>query len=183
MGEIHVHEFISLDGVIDQPIWTAGYEWDPKMGDRLRAVTDRSKGILLGRTTFEMFAPAWSNRTVEEDEGAPFFNNTTKYVVSSTLADPAATWQNSTAAGPYDPEMIRTLKDDVGDLYVSGSATLVQAMLNDGLVDGLHLCLYPHTRGGGQRLFADGVEPGDLRREAVEAFDNGVLYLAYRPQG
>jgi dihydrofolate reductase len=182
MGEIHVHEFISLDGVIDQPLWTFDYPWDPRMGDRLRAVTDRSKGILLGRATFEMFAPAWSTRTVEEDEGAPFFNETTKYVVSTSLTDPAAVWQNSEVIGGYDPEVIRRLADDVGDLYISGSGMLVRALLNDGLVDGLHLCMFPLTRGSGPRLFPDGVEPADLERVACDAYDNGVLYLGYRPK-
>jgi dihydrofolate reductase len=75
MGEIHVHEFMSLDGVIDAPTWTADYGWDPKMGDAIGAATARSKGILLGRTTYEMFEPAWSTRTVEDDPGAPFFND------------------------------------------------------------------------------------------------------------
>ena len=85
MGSIHVHEFISLDGVIDTPVWTAPYGWDPRMGEAIAAVTTPSSGILLGRVTYEMFEPAWSTRTVEDDPGAPFFNDTTKYVVSSTL--------------------------------------------------------------------------------------------------
>src|ERR1041385_6039572 len=124
MGAIHVHEFISLDGVIDTPTWTVDYGFDPKMGETIGAVTAGSGGILLGRTTYEMFEPAWSTRTVEDDPGAPFFNDTTKYVVSGTLAN--ATWRNSWLVGPYDPATIRGLKDDVdGDLYVSGSATLV----------------------------------------------------------
>ncbi len=79
---IHVHEFMSLDGVIDAPTWTFDYGLDPEMGDVIGAVTERSRGILLGRTTYEMFEPAWSTRTAEDDPGAPFFNDTTKYVVS-----------------------------------------------------------------------------------------------------
>ena len=155
MGEIHVHEFMSLDGVIDAPMWTFEYGFDPKMGEAIGAVTERSQGILLGRVTYEMFEPAWSTRTVEDDPGAPFFNDTTKYVVSGTLTD--ATWRNSEIVGPYDPEAIRRLKNEVdGDLYVSGSGMLVRAMLADGLIDGLHLFVYPLTRGAGPRLFPDG---------------------------
>lgn len=90
MGAIHVHEFISLDGVIDAPTWTFDYGFDDKMGEAIGAFTERSRGILLGRTTYEMFEPAWSVRTVEDDPGAPFFNDTTKYVVSATLT--TATW-------------------------------------------------------------------------------------------
>jgi dihydrofolate reductase len=181
MGAVLVHEFMSLDGVIDAPTWTADYGFDPKMGEAIGAATERCRGILLGRTTFEMFAQAWPTRTVEEDPGAPFFNDTTKYVVSSTLTDPA--WRNSTIIGPYDADAIRKLKDDVdGDLYTSGSVTLVRAMLADGLVDELHLYVYPLTRGSGPRLFPEDAAPGKLSLAASESYENGVLYLAYRPQ-
>src|SRR5689334_23851674 len=110
---------MSLDGVIDAPTWTFDYGFDPRMAEAIGAVTARSRGILLGRTTYEMFEPAWSTRTVEEDPGAPFFNDTMKYVVSGTLTE--ATWKNSEIIGCYDPDRIRSLKDEVGDLYVSGS--------------------------------------------------------------
>jgi dihydrofolate reductase len=181
MGEIHVHEFMSLDGVIDTPTWTFDYGFDPKMGEAIGAVTARSRGILLGRTTYQMFEPAWSTRTVEDDPGAPFFNDTTKHVVSSTLTE--ATWRNSSILGPYEPSSIRALKDDLdGDLYVSGSGTLVRAMLADGLVDGLHLFVYPLTRGAGPRLFPESAAPAKLELETCESYENGVLYLAYRPQ-
>jgi dihydrofolate reductase len=181
MGEVHVHEFMSFDGVIDAPTWTFDYGFDPKMGEAIGAVTAQSGGILLGRTTYEMFEPAWSTRTVEDDPGAPFFNDTTKYVVSSTLTE--ATWRNSEIVGPYDPETIRSLKQRVdGNLYVSGSHTLVRALLEDGLVDGLHLFMYPVTRGSGPRLFPEGAAPTKLALEASQAYDNGVVYLAYRPQ-
>jgi dihydrofolate reductase len=181
MGAIHVHEFMSLDGVIDAPTWTFDYGFDPKMGEAIGAVTARAGGILLGRTTYEMFAPAWSTRTVEDDPGAPFFNDTTKYVVSASLK--TATWKNSQIIGPYDPGTIRSLKDEVeGDLYVSGSGTLVRALLENGLVDGLHLFVYPLTRGTGPRLFPDGAPPRKLALAASESYENGVLYLAYRPE-
>jgi dihydrofolate reductase len=127
-----------------------------------------------------MFEPAWSTRTVEDDPGAPFFNDTTKYVVSSTLTN--ATWRNSRVIGPYDPDAIRKLKDEVGDIYVSGSGTLVRALLADGLVDELHLCFYPLTRGSGPRLFPEEAAPGKLSLAACETYENGVVYMAYRPQ-
>jgi dihydrofolate reductase len=178
MGALHVHEFMSLDGVIDTPTWTFDYGFDPKMGEALAAVTGRCRGILLGRTTYQLFEPAWSTRTVEDDPGAPFFNDTTKYVVSRTLT--TATWRNSQLTGPYEPAAIRRLKDEVdGDLYTSGSGTLVRAMLADGLVDELHLFIYPLTRGAGPRLFPDGVSL-KFSRAACESYDNGVVYLNYR---
>ena len=181
MGAIHVHEFMSLDGVIDQPSWTFEYGFDPQMGDVLGAVCGRCAGILLGRTTYEMFEPAWSTRTVQDDPGAPFFNDTTKYVVSATLTTP--TWRNSELVGPYDADAIRRLKDEVdGDLYVSGSGTLVRAMLADGLVDALHLFVYPLTLGAGPRLFPEAAPPVKLSLAASDSYENGVAYLNYRPQ-
>src|SRR3954463_8734117 len=137
MGTIAVHEFMTLDGVIESPTWTFDFGFDPKMGETIGAMTANSKAILLGRTTYEMFYPAWSTRTVDDDPGAPFFNETPKYVVSATLENP--TWKNSEGIGPYDPDTIRRLNDDVRALYVSGSGTLVGGLLADGLVDELHL--------------------------------------------
>ena len=180
MGDILVHEFMSLDGVIEEPTWTFEYGFDPEMGDAIGRVTGRSRAILLGRTTYQMFEPAWSVRTVEDDPGAPFFNDTTKYVVTSTLSE--ATWRNSEIFGPYDADKLRELKEQVdGGIFTSGSATLVRAMLADGLVDELHLCVYPTTRGSGLRLFEEGLESFKFERVANEAYENGVLYLAYRP--
>jgi dihydrofolate reductase len=181
MGAVHVHEFMSLDGVIDAPTWTFDYGFDPEMGKTIGGFTERSRGILLGRTTYEMFEPAWSTRTVEDDPGAPFFNDTTKYVVSGTLE--TATWRNSKLVGPYDAEALRALKDEVdGDLYISGSRTLVRAMLDDGLIDELHLFVYPLTLGSGPRLFPDGAAPHKLSLAATRSYANGVVYLGYRPQ-
>jgi dihydrofolate reductase len=178
MGAIHVHEFMSIDGVVDTPTWTFDYGFDPKMGETLAAVTGSSDGILLGRTTYQMFEPAWSTRTAEDDPGAPFFNDTTKYVVSGTLTEP--TWRNSELVGAYDPGAIRRVKEEVaGNLYVSGSVTLVQGLLEDGLIDELHLFVYPLTLGSGLRLFRDGAPPAKFALGAADSYDNGVVYLNY----
>jgi dihydrofolate reductase len=183
MGAVCVHEFMSLDGVIEDPRWTFDYGFDPQLGERLAAITNASKAILLGRRTFEMFAPAWSTRTAEDDPGAPFFNDTPKYVVSDTLQDPAATWRNSELLGPYDVKAIQALKDRVdGNIYVSGSGMLVRHMLEDGLVDQLHLIVFPLTLGTGQRLFGDGASSVKMTRVACDALDNGAIYVQYDPQ-
>jgi dihydrofolate reductase len=177
---IHVHEFMSLDGVIDAPTWTFDYGFDDKMGEVLAEVCGGCTGILLGRNTYEMFEPAWSTRTVEDDPGAPFFNDTTKYVVSGTLENP--TWRNSEVIGAYDPDAIRKLRDEVdGDLYISGSITLVHALLADGLIDELHLFMYPLTRGEGPRLFPASAAASKLSLAATDHYANGVVYLSYRP--
>ncbi len=180
MGEILVHEFMTLDGIVDAPTWTFDFGFDPKMGEAIKALTDRSRAILLGRTTYEMFEPAWSSRTVEDDPGAPFFNDTQKYVVSSTLTE--ATWRNSTDPRAVRREAIQELKAAIdGDLYVSGSAMLVRAMLADGLVDELHLFMFPLTRSSGERLFLDNSKPLACRSPPARGTTNGAIHLGYTP--
>ena len=179
MGRILVHEFISLDGVFENPSWTFDYGFDPQMGEELGTIMRGCRAILLGRVTYEMFEPAWSTRTAEDDPGAPFFNDTPKHVVSSTLEQ--ATWSNSTILGPYDTGAIRSLKDDTdGDIYISGSGTLVRGLLADGLVDELHLFMYPVALGAGEKLFRGG-EPTKLTLAESRSYDNGVVHLAYGP--
>ncbi len=178
MGSIEVHEFITLDGVIDAPSWSFEYGFDPRMGAAIGKFTGESKAILLGRKTYQMFEPAWSVRTAADDPGAPFFNDTQKYVVSSTLT--SGTWRNSTILGGYDADKIRQLKAQVdGGIYISGSGTLVRALLADKLVDRLHLFMYPLTQGAGPRLFVDGAAANKWTLATSEAFNNGVLYLQY----
>jgi dihydrofolate reductase len=171
---------MTLDGVIDAPTWTFEYGFDPGMEKTLAAVTGECTAILLGRATYEMFEPAWSTRTAEDDPGAPFFNDTTKYVVSGTLTE--ATWRNSEIIGPYDPARIQRLKDETdGGIYISGSATLVRALLADGLVDQLHLFVYPLTLGAGERLVPEGGPALKLKLDDSETYANGVVHLAYGP--
>jgi dihydrofolate reductase len=178
MGDIAVHEFVSLDGVFEDPSWTFDYGFDPQMGERIGAITGASTAILLGRTTYEMFAPAWSTRTVEDDPGAPFFNDTHKYVVGAK--EPNVEWGPSTRLGPYDPDAIRRLKDETeGTIFTSGSGTLVRGMLKDGLVDALHLFVYPVSLGAGKRLLGD--RETRLRLQENEVYDNGVVHLSYGP--
>jgi dihydrofolate reductase len=178
MGTIRAHEFISLDAVIDAPTWTADFGYDPAMGNDIGKLMTSCHAILLGRITYEMFAPAWSTRTADDDPGAPFMNETTKYVVSSTLTE--GSWQNSKIVGPYRADAIRQVKTEVdGGIYLSGSSTLVQALIADSLLDELHLFVYPVTRGAGPHLFPNSpTTTWSLAHSA--AYDNGVLYLTYR---
>ncbi|HVW79840.1 MAG TPA: dihydrofolate reductase family protein [Mycobacteriales bacterium] len=178
MGELFVHEFMSLDGVIEAPSWTAEFGFVPEMGEAIGAMMAGADAILLGRTTYEMFAPAWSTRTAADDPGAPFFNDTHKYVVSSSLSE--VSWGPGTVM-PYDAAAISSLKRRSSKVYTSGSATLVRALIADGLVDELHLFTYPIALGGGLRLFPDGHPPTKLSLMAVTRFGNGVAHLVYGP--
>jgi dihydrofolate reductase len=179
MGTIAVHEFITLDGVFENPAFTFDYPFDPRMGEAIAGVMGGSRGILLGRRTYELFAPTWSTRTAADDPGAPFMNDTPKYVVSSSLE--SADWSNTTILGPYGADAIRGLKERVdGGIYVSGSGTLVRAMLADQLVDELHLFVFPVTVGTGQRLFAEGAGVRRYELTGSEAYENGAIHLSYR---
>jgi dihydrofolate reductase len=163
------------------PMWTMDHPFTPAQITETGALTEHAGGILLGRTTYEMFGPAWSQRTVEDDPGAPFFNDTRKYVVSSTLTEPS--WGPATVI-PYDAIRIAQLKDEVtGDLYVSGSGTLVRSLLADGLVDELHLFVYPVGLGEGPYLFPPGTPPTRLALLGSTVYGNGVVHLTYGPQG
>lgn len=180
MGTIRVHEFSTLDGVIENPQWSFGFPFDPKMGEAIGAIMGDCSAILLGRRTYEQFAPAWSGRTAEQDPGAPFMNDTAKYVVSGTLRN--ADWVNSTVLGRYSAEAIAGLKQRVeGGIYVSGSGTLVRAMLADGLVDELHLFVYPVVLGHGDRLFHEHDAETRLALRDCESYTSGVVHLAYGP--
>ena len=180
MASIKVHEFISLDGVFESPSWTFEFGFDPQMGETISAMCEGAETILLGRTTHEMFAPAWRERTVEDDPGAPFFNDTEKLVVGTR--EPAEEWANTTLFGTYDADGISRLKDErPGNIYISGSGQLVRALLADGLVDELHLFVYPIALGEGERFWRDGEGPTKLALLAHDVYDNGVVHLCYGP--
>jgi dihydrofolate reductase len=177
MGSIRAHEFISLDGVFESPSWTMEFGFVPAMGDAIGALTGPADGILLGRTTYEMFAPAWRGRTVDDDPGAPFFNDTEKVVVgASPLVEE---WGNTTPFGAYDASRLRELTRD-RDLFVSGSGRLVRGLIADGLLDELHLFVFPIALGAGKRLFADSRTSFEVA--ASEVFENGVTHLSLVPR-
>lgn len=180
MATIAVHEFISADGVFESPGWTFDYGFDDAMGETLGAITGQAGTILLGRRTYEMFAPAWRDRTAEDDPGAPFFNDTEKVVVGTRPL--VEEWANTTPFGGYDADALRRLKAERdGVVYVSGSGQLVRGMLADGLVDELHLFVYPVALGEGERLWRDGGGPTRLALLGHDAYANGVVHLAYGP--
>lgn len=152
MGKIVVTEFISLDGVIEDPgggedFKHGGWSFEISRGDEGDQFkldeTRNSKALLLGRRTYEGFAEAWPSR---DGEFADLFNNMPKYVVSSTLKDPD--WNNTTVVDGDLTEEIPKLRDEVdGDIVVHGSAQLVQALVEHGLVDELRLMVFPVVLG------------------------------------
>ncbi len=168
MGRIVVTEFISLDGVIEDPGGAEDYKyggWSFEIsrgdeGDQFKVdETNNSAALLLGRKTYEGFADAWPSR---EGEFADKFNSMPKYVVSSTLKDPE--WTNSTVlSGDLATEVSRLKEELDGDIVVHGSAQLAQALVEQGLVDELRLMVFPVVLGSGKRLFGETSDKKPLR--------------------
>ena len=186
MGRIVVSEFVSVDGVAEDPggaedfdrggwafEFSRGEEGDQFKVDELMA----SDALLLGRRTYEGFADAWPSR---EREFADKFNSMPKHVVSSTLTDPE--WTNSTVIdGDLDEAVEGLRRDYEGDVVVHGSPELVQALLDRGLVDELRLMVFPVVLGAGKRLFGETSAKRPLELAESRAVGDGVQILVYRP--
>jgi len=188
MARVVVTEFVTLDGVFEDPGgsedldrggWAFRFERGED-GDKFKLdETMGSDAMLLGRRTFEEFAKHWPSR---DGEFADKFNGSTKYVVSSTLADPESVWSNSKVIGL--DEVARLRDGDGGDIVVHGSGTLVRGLLKSGLVDELRLMVYPVVLGGGKQLFGDSSAAKSLRLvESRPVGPDGVVILIYEPAG
>jgi len=186
MGKIVVTEFISLDGVVEDPGGSEDYRhggWSFEIdrgeeGDKFKLEeTFEAEAQLLGRVTYEGFAEAWPSR---EGEFADRFNSMPKYVVSSTLGEPE--WSNSTVLRGDLAEEIAKLKREVGGvILVAGSVQLVQALLEHDLVDELRLMVFPVLLGEGKRLFGEVSEKKRLRLTDSKVVGDGVALLTYEP--
>jgi dihydrofolate reductase len=174
MRKLVVTEFVSLDGVMENPQWTFKY-WNDDIANFKAEETLASDALLLGRVTYEGFAAAWPGR---QDPGADYFNGVRKYVVSSTLDK--VEWNNSVLVKGNLVEEINKLKQmDGTDITVHGSGKLVQALIKNGLVDRVRLLVYPVVLGKGQRVFEEGTT---ATFKLVEAKARGdVTGLVYEP--
>jgi dihydrofolate reductase len=186
MGKIVVTEFISLDGVVEDPGGSEDYRhggWTFEIdrgeeGNQFKLdETMEAEAQLLGRVTYEGFAEAWPSR---EGDFADKFNSMPKYVVSTTLEE--AEWSNSTVLRGDLAEEIAKLKQEVdGTILIAGSVQLVQALLELGLVDELRLMVFPVLLGEGKRLFGDVSEKKRLRLADSKVVGDGVALLTYEP--
>ena len=186
MGKIVVTEFVSLDGVMEDPGgaedfkhggWSFEFERGEE-GDRFKLdETQNSDAVLLGRRTYQGFAEAWPSR---EGEFADKLNSMPKYVVSSTLKDPE--WANSTVLDGDLADDVSKLREEYdGDIVVHGSAQLVQALVEHGLVDELRLMVFPVVLGAGKRLFGETSDKRPLRLADSKTVGDGVAILTYEP--
>jgi dihydrofolate reductase len=186
VGRIVVTEFVSLDGVMEDPGGSENFEhggWSFEFnrgeeGDKFKLdETMSSDALLLGRVTYEGFASSWPSR---EGEFADKFNEMPKYVVSSTLESPE--WSNSTVLkGDVAEEAAKLRQEHDGDVVVHGSARLVQTLLDRDLVDELRLMVFPVVLGSGKRLFGDTTDKKSLRLVDSKVVGDGVSILVYAP--
>jgi dihydrofolate reductase len=188
MGRIVVTEFISLDGVMEDPGgaetfkhggWTFAIDRGEGMDFKLEE-TMATEALLLGRVTYEGFAQAWPSR---DGEFADKLNSLPKHVVSSTLERPA--WNNSSVLkGDLDGEVAKLKERYHGDVVVHGSAQLAQALIERDLVDELRLMVFPVVLGSGKRLFGESTDKKRLELVDTRTVGEGVLILRYaRPAG
>lgn len=175
MRSLIVTEFLSLDGVMEDPAWTGPY-WNDEIAKFKTDETTTSDALLLGRVTYQGFAAVWPQ---SPDPGAVYFNSVRKYVVSTTLD--SAEWNNSALIKHDIVQAITNLKQQSGQaITVHGSAALVQTLMQHGLVDRFHLLIYPVVVGIGKRLFGEGVT-ATLRLVESQTFSSGVVALVYEP--
>jgi dihydrofolate reductase len=184
MGRIVVTEFVSLDGVTEDPGGSENFKhggWSFEIsrgdeGDRFKLdETMASDALLLGRVTYDGFAKAWPTR---EGEFADKFNSMPKYVVSSTLKDPE--WTNTTVLeGDLADEVAKLKEQHDGDVVVHGSMQLVEALLENDLVDELRLMVFPVVLGSGKRLFGETTAKKPLKLRDSKVVGDGVAILVY----
>jgi dihydrofolate reductase len=168
--------FISLDGVTESANDWIGSWFSPELGQAIGSMMAAQDAMLLGRVTYDEFAAHWPHQT---GDMADTMNGSIKYVVSGTLK--SADWQNSTLI-PRDRAAteIAGLKQQPGkNIGMTGSATLVNWLLRESLLDELHLLVFPVVLGSGKRLFRDGGEKMPLKLTGSETFETGVVHLTY----
>lgn len=187
MRKIIVSEFMTLDGVMEDPGgaenferggWAFQFERGPE-GDKFKMdEMMESDTLLMGRKTYEGFAAAWPSRT---GEFADRMNNASKYVVSTTMGQP--TWNNTTVIKSNIVEEISKLKATPGkDILVAGSAQLVNTLLENDMIDELRLMVYPVVLGKGKRLFENESKKNELQLFEAKPVGDGVLILIYHPR-
>jgi dihydrofolate reductase len=175
MRKLIVTEFMSLDGIIEEPTWTASY-WGDDIGAFKKEELFASDALLLGRVTYQGFAAAWPSET--DAEGfADRMNGIAKYVVSTTLDK--AEWNHSSIIRKNVVEEVHKLKQQPGqDILVGGSSQLIQTLIAHDLVDQYNLLVYPVVLGKGKRLFQEGSKT-TLKLVETKSFLSGVVALIY----
>ncbi|MGZ4205838.1 MAG: dihydrofolate reductase family protein [Actinomycetota bacterium] len=179
MRRIIAGEFISVDGVVEEPgEWSMSY-FTPEVGAAIGAIMATSDAMMMGRRQYEQWSEYWPTKTDADDQFAGYINNVRKYVVSSTLEEVG--WNNCTLIdGSNLAKEIAELKAQPGkDIAISGSITLVESLLHEGLLDELQLILYPVVVGSGRRLLEKSSGTIPLKLVETRPLGDGPVLLSY----
>ncbi|MEV7520561.1 dihydrofolate reductase family protein [Streptomyces sp. NPDC091371] len=169
--------YLSMDGVVEEPSWTAPF-WTDEHGKFQAGQLSKSRALVLGRKTYAWMSKAWTAMG-DADEGTTRMNGMPKYVASTTLTDPQ--WNAVVMKGDVAEEVGRLKSEPGQDLLVYGSGRLVTYLLRHGLVDELKLFLHPVVVGGGRRLFPDSGDRTTWTLAGTTTFSSGAIALDYRP--
>lgn len=195
MRKIITTTFLTMDGVMQAPGgpeedktlgfayggWQAPFVDDEKLNPILSGFMNAPFELLLGKTTFDIFASYWPTATIDNEVAVPF-NSTKKYVVSHKSFEP--TWSNSFCITSDVVEQIKKLKEQDGpDLWVYGSGNLIQTLLKHHLIDRMHLWIYPVTIGTGKKLFVEGTQPESFKLTDSKIGATGTIFATYEPAG
>ncbi len=180
MGKVVSSTFVTLDGVMEAPEqWSFDF-WSDEAGAYKHAELMASDAMLLGRITYEAFAAAWPTMT-DDDGFADRMNSLPKHVASTTLTE--ATWNATVIESDLADAVGKLGKATSGDILISGSADLVNALILLGLIDEYRLMIFPVVIGSGKRLFAAGLAKTPLTLVETKSLPNGVVNLTYHPAG
>ena len=195
MRKIITTTFVTLDGVMQAPGgpeedktggfahggWQLSYPSDEGMDSKLSEFMNTPFELLLGKTTYDIFAGYWPNAKTDLEVADPF-NMTKKYVVSHETFEPS--WRNSFCITDDVVTQIQKLKEEDGpDLWVWGSGNLIQTLLEYHLIDRMHLWIYPITLGTGKRLFSEGTQAENFKLVDSRVSTTGVIFATYEPVG
>ena len=181
MRSVVASEFVSLDGVMEDPRWTFRFESEERDRFKFEELAE-ADALLLGRVTYEGFAAAWPGMAEQTGEYGAWMNGYPKYVASETLREPLE-WNNSTLIEGDLAQGVSELKQQPGgDILIFGSAGLVNALMRLGLIDEYRLMVFPIVVGSGKRLFEGGTEPTVLGLVDTKPLGSGVVVLTYEPR-
>jgi dihydrofolate reductase len=195
MRKIITTTFVTLDGVMQAPGgqeedttggfayggWQLSYPSGEVMDAKLGEIMNSPFELLLGKTTYDIFAGFWPTAKTDSEVAVPF-NRTKKYVVSQESFEPS--WHNSfVITGDVVTQLKKLKEEDSPDLWVWGSGNLIQTLLKDRLVDRMHLWIYPMTIGTGKRLFAEGTQAEGFKLVDSKISETGVIFATYEPSG
>ena len=180
MSRVVAVEYVSLDGVFEEPAWTGPW-WGDDMADYQYAQLFKSDALLLGRVTYEGFYASWPNMEAETGDFGVRMNTMPKHVATTT--QDSLEWNATPIKGDVGAAVKALKQPEGGDLLIYGSGKLVRYLLGQNLIDEYRLLTYPIVLGQGDRLFDGSTDAPDLKLADVQRFESGVTSLVYEPTG